>query len=330
MTRVEDGEGPDRRGQCPKTRTWWHPLLARVVHYLSGDTYEVQQEMVVGQLPLRIDLGLLWTNQRDLPDAMKRAMAVLADRMTPYNLIEFKAPTDSLTDGDMSAFLGCACLFFSQQREPIDHEDVSLFILAPAVTAGCRKELARLGLGLAQDEPGVYRVNNPLFRTWLVDLTVVGQHHPLLALFSPMILKDPEPIIRALIESGYGHLVYYVLQQIQQFQCEGEQFAMQHTAVEHLDEVSEALKASVIAAIPAEDRLRGLSAEERLRGLPPEERLRGLPPEERLRGLPPEERLRGLPPERIVDYLTAEGRLGQLDKNQLARLRDLLEQQQHE
>ena len=106
-----------------------------------------------------------------------------------------------------------------------------------------------------------------------------------------------------MIESGYGHLVYYVLQQIQQFQCEGEQFAMQHTAVEHLDEVSEALKASVIAAIPAEDRLRGLSAEERLRGLPPE---------------------------RIVDYLTAEGRLGQLDKNQLARLRDLLEQQQRE
>ena len=38
MTRAEDGEGSDRRGQRPKTRTWWHPLLARVVHYLSGDT----------------------------------------------------------------------------------------------------------------------------------------------------------------------------------------------------------------------------------------------------------------------------------------------------
>ncbi len=42
-------------------------------------------------------------------------------------------------------------------------------------------------------------------------------------------------------------------------------------AVEYMDEVSEELKASVIAAIPAEDRLRGLSAEERLRGLSPAE-----------------------------------------------------------
>ena len=68
MTSAEDGERPeDRRGQRRKTRTWWHPLLARVVGYLSGDTYEVQQEIVVGQLPLRIDLGLLWTAERDLP-----------------------------------------------------------------------------------------------------------------------------------------------------------------------------------------------------------------------------------------------------------------------
>lgn len=51
---------------------------------------------------------------------------------------------------------------------------------------------------------------------------------------------------------------------------------MQHTAVEYMDEVSQALIRSVIESVPAEDRLRGLSPEERLRGLPAEERLRGL------------------------------------------------------
>ena len=40
---------------------------------------------------------------------------------------------------------------------------------------------------------------------------------------------------------------------------------MQHMAVEYMDEVSEELKASVIAAIAAEQRLRGLSPAERRR-----------------------------------------------------------------
>ncbi len=72
-------------------------------------------------------------------------------------------------------------------------------------------------------------------------------------------------IMQVLTESGHTALLCYILQQIQQFQLHREDFAMQHTAVEYMDEVSEELKASVIAAIPAEERLRGLSPEERRR-----------------------------------------------------------------
>ena len=138
----------------------------------------------------------------------------------------------------------------------------------------------------------------------------------MLALFSPLILQDPHAIMKILTESGHTALMYYILQQIQQFQLRREDFVMQHTAVEYMDQVSEELKASVIAAIPAEDRLRGLSVKERLQGLPTEEFLRGLTPEELLQGLPPEE---------ILKHLTSEGRLEQLGKEQLARLRKMLE-----
>jgi hypothetical protein len=102
-------------------------------------------------------------------------------------------------------------------------------------------------------------------------------------------------------------LLYYMLQQVQQFRSLGEDFAMQHKDSEYLGEVDKELQTAVLEAIPAEKRLRGLLPEERLRGLLPEERVRGLPPEARVRGLSPEELLGGL------------------SEEQAARLRELLE-----
>jgi hypothetical protein len=99
-------------------------------------------------------------------------------------------------------------------------------------------------------------------------------------------------IMQVLTESGHTALLYYILQQVQQFQLRREESAMQHTALEYMDEVSEELKASVIAAIPAEDRLRGLTAQQILECVSLEEILAGLPAEERLRGLSPAERRR--------------------------------------
>jgi hypothetical protein len=71
----------------------------------------------------------------------------------------------------------------------------------------------------------------------------------LLALFSPLILQDPHPIMTMLTESGHTALMYCILPQIQQFQLRRGEFVMQHTAVEYMDQVSEEWKASVIAAI---------------------------------------------------------------------------------
>ncbi len=296
---------PDQRR---KTRTWWHPLLVSVVDYLSEGVFDVQEEMAVGQLPLRVDFAMLWNERRDLPPALKRDLAVLAERMERYNLVEYKAPTDHLEYGDLSTLIGCAYLFLGQQRKPLHHSEVRLFLLVPAITAGFEQEVAALGLSARAEQPGVTIVGGDVFPVWVIETVIAGRQHPLLALFSPLILQDPRAIMKVLSESGHTALLYYILQQIQQFQFRREDFAMQHTAVEYMDEVSEELKASVIAAIPAKDRLRGLTAEQILECVSLKEILADLPAEERLRGLPAEERLRGLSP--------AERR----------RLRDLLDQ----
>lgn len=46
MTDAENGEEAGHRGQLRKARTWWHPLLASVMEYLSAGTYEVRQEIL--------------------------------------------------------------------------------------------------------------------------------------------------------------------------------------------------------------------------------------------------------------------------------------------
>ena len=294
MSDSEKPDEPDRPGQRRKTRTWWHPLLVSVVDYLSQGVYEVREELAVGQLPLRVDFGVLWSLERDLPEAVKRDLAVLADRLNRFNLVEFKGPTDNLEAGDLSTLLGCAYLFFAQQTDVIHHTEVRLFLIVPAITAGFEQEVAALGLSIQEEEPGVIHVGGEVFPAWVIETGVAGKRYPLLALFSPLVLRDPHAIMKVLTESGHTALLYYILQQIQQFQLRREDFAMQHTAVEYMDEVSEELKASVIAAIPAKDRLRGLTAEQILESVSLKEILAGLPAEERLRGLPAEERLRGL------------------------------------
>ena len=78
-------------------------------------------------------------------------------------------------------------------------------------------------------------------------------------------------------------LLYYMLQQVQQFRSLGEDFAMQHKDSEYLGEVEEELQTAVLEAIPAEKRLRGLPPEARVRGLSPEELLGGLSEEQAAR-----------------------------------------------
>ena len=99
-------------------------------------------------------------------------------------------------------------------------------------------------------------------------------------------------------------LVNFVMQQIQQFQTQ-ENFAMKHT-LNGMNQTLEEIQSSILAKIPVEKRLAGLSAEERLEGLPVEKRLEGLSADERLKGLSLEELLKGLPlPEAELERLRA-------------------------
>jgi hypothetical protein len=174
-----------------------------------------------------------------------------------------------------------------------------LVVLAPRLTQPYRQEFEALGVTAEACGPGVWRLRGrpAVFPTWVLETELLaGLGHPLLTLFSPRFLRDCVATYDTLRQGGYTKLVAYLAQQIQQFRLRGKEFDMQHLGAQ--DEMQQTVRA-LLAVLPPEERLEGLSPEGRQRALaalPPEERLEGLSPEERLKGMSPEEleRLRQL------------------------------------
>jgi hypothetical protein len=289
-TSSPEGESQNRPG---RTRTWWHPLLTRILKWVLGDAYDVDDEVQVGRMPMRLDVVLLRRLGGELPEAARRELRALSARLNQFTLVEFKGPTAALETGDLDEFFALAHLFRSQQRPIPARSEMTLVILAPQITAALRQDVQSSNLVFEEHEPGVHSLSGAFFSTWMIETDrVSGLSEPILTFFSRVFLRDTRHIIEEWKQSGYDDLLCYVVQQIQQFRRLGEAFALQHQGSEIMTQTLEELKAAVIAELPPEDRLRGLTPEDRLRGLSPDDRLRGLSPDDRLRGLSPEELMR--------------------------------------
>jgi hypothetical protein len=327
MSELDSSDLPQPAGQPGQTRTWWHPLFARLLEHVLASGYHVFEEVMVGKLPLRVDFLLIRREDGTLSAAASRDLDVLLPLLNRHTLVQFKGPTDALQQGDAALLFAYAFLWHGQQPQLIWHDDMSLIVLAPKVNEAIREEFRFLGCEIKEHEAGILRVIGMPFKTWLMETDVMAERgQPVLSLVSRVFLRDGERIIQLLTQTGHLALLHYALQQVQQFRKLGKDFAMQHKDSEYLGRVDEEWQTALLEAIPPERFVRRLTEDPDeelqrsvLEAIPPEKRLRGLPPEERLRGLPPEERLRGLSPEDLVDGLSEE---------QAARLRELLERRQ--
>ena len=293
MTEPQNTDRSEREDRPGKTRTWWHPLLARLLDYELATGYAVRDEVLVGKLPLRVDILLIRREAGQLSEASRRDLSVLVPLLNRFTLIEFKGPTDTLEPGDLAQLVGCAFLWHSQQAERVPQADISLIVLAPSVNEAVRDELRCLGWQISEHEAGVHRITGGPFTMWLIETDVMAElGQPIFSLVSRVFLKEHERIIEQLTRTGHGMLLCYTLQQIEQFRSLGEEFVMQHADTEYMGELEEELQTAVLEAIPVERRLRGLPAEERLRGLSPEEVLRRFTPEQVAGGLSDEQAAR--------------------------------------
>jgi hypothetical protein len=303
--------------------------MVQVLAFELDDAADVTGEVAVGKMPLRLDV-FIFRRRRRLPARAGRDMPVLASLLSRFTLIQYKGPNDLLEQGDLAQFEGLALLWFAQQRRPPSSNEVTLLVIAPRVTQVLRQDCRRLGYALRQRRTGVCQIQQAAFATYILESDMLAGDDPVLALFSPATLDPRRHIIQRLEASGHGHLLHFVMQQVQQFRQMGEHvMKTQFKDLKDLDRFEAEVLAAIpvekrLRGVPTEERLRGVPTEERLRGVPTEERLRGVPTEERLRGVPAEERLRGVPAEEVVRALLADERCQELSREEVATLQTLL------
>jgi hypothetical protein len=266
---------PDETGIPGKTRTWWHPLLVRLLEYALSPAYEVRDEVSVGTLPLRADIVLVRREQAEVPELARRSLPALVERLNRWTLIEFKSPVDSLERGDLDRLLGVAHLFCAQQPEPIASANLSLVILAPSLTKPFEADAKLRGLVLLEEEPGVFRIEGGVFVVWLLEADrLTGPGEPAVTVFSRVFLRDPRVIMQMVRDPATDPALRYVYQQIRQFHQLGDAFMVQHTHTAEMDQEYAAFRDAFIQSLGPDERLAGLSAEDVFEALTPEQRVR--------------------------------------------------------
>ncbi|HUG91668.1 MAG TPA: hypothetical protein VML55_12585 [Planctomycetaceae bacterium] len=161
-------------------------------------------------------------------------------------------------------------------------------------------------LTLIEDEPGVWRIEGSLVTIWVLETDrLAGPDEPALAVLSRTFLRNPQLIMEMVQDPEAQPVLWYVFQQIRQFQRMGEAFMVQHTHTAEMDQEFAAIKEAFIASLTPEERLRGLSSDDPEYAAFKEALIESLTPED-LAGLSPEDRLAGLSPDDLLNALSVE------------------------
>jgi hypothetical protein len=274
----------DETNQPGKTRTWWHPLLVRLLEHELSPIFEVRNEVSVGTLPLRADIVLVRRDRSEPFGRHQNHLPALVPRLNRWTLIEFKSPVDALQRGDLDRLLGVAHLFCGQQPESLPSEDLSLVVLAPSRTEPFLDEAKIRGVSLVEEEAGVLRLDGGFFAMWLLETDrLVGPDEPVLAVVSRVFLREGRRIMDSVRGPDSDSLLLYAIQQIEQFQKLGADFMLQHTHTAEMDQEYAALEDAFIRSLSPDERVAGLSPEERVAGLDMDELLNALTPDQRQR-----------------------------------------------
>src|SRR6266566_1636424 len=116
--------------------TQWHPLFARLLRLLLEDYYQLDTEVPVSDLPRKGDISLLRR-----VGAAEPPFTGLWLHLTPWNVFEFKGPTDGPEEADLELLMhvgtGITYRFNDERRQqgeaPMPSRDISFWYLAPTL-----------------------------------------------------------------------------------------------------------------------------------------------------------------------------------------------------
>lgn len=101
---------------------YWHPYLAELLRQDYGDRLVIEEEVSLGDMPLRADLLLI---RRDPEVSLPFPFSLLGG----HTLVEYKSPDDAATQADLVK-LETYGLLYSQREGLVSREELSLWLLA--------------------------------------------------------------------------------------------------------------------------------------------------------------------------------------------------------
>jgi hypothetical protein len=259
----------------------------------------------LNHLPQRVDIVIIVMT--DVPAEPVIKFHCIFDHLRKYTLIEYKGVTDDLEPADVLVLLGYACQY-AVMNGISDLSEMCLMFVAERMPPAFVEQIYQLGGTFAPIGNGLWQgqlAGFTLHGVELRDASQAGSSEQLLHLFTRAFVKEPRADrFSGRLEQKELDMYDRLCQHIQQLRKDP---ATMH--IKDLDTAENSVAGALqrlIARVPVEARLEGLTPEERIAGLRPEERIAGLRPEERIAGLRPEERIAGLTPEQLAAALPPE------------------------
>ena len=172
---------------------YWHPVLTQLLRQFYGDRLEIQEEVNLGDLPLRVDLVLIKRDPAvELPYPFNHLGAV--------TLLSYKGPEDTASQADLRQLEVYALLYQHRFNLP-RRRDLTLWLVASKLA---RDVSQRTGAYVARAQaagPGLRAGRLDSFPTCLVNLNEL----PVETTTWPLVMVSRGPAERQLVRYFLEH-----------------------------------------------------------------------------------------------------------------------------
>ncbi|MCS6859408.1 MAG: hypothetical protein NZT92_03695 [Abditibacteriales bacterium] len=180
---------------------YWHPFLAQFLRQSYGDRLIIQEEVNLGDLPLRVDLLLIRRNpQMMLPYPF--------NWLGEHTLVSYCSPDDRATWKDLSK-LEVYGLLYQLREEFAARSDVTLWLLASRFERDVGKRGGATLTQARRDGRAVRRGSLDGFPTCLIDLSALPVGKATLPLLMVAKGKQEKPLGEFLVEHA-AEMPYYL------------------------------------------------------------------------------------------------------------------------
>ena len=235
--------------------TLWHQAFSQLLIERCPPSSEIRTEVQLSQYPSRVDLLLLRRIKQPPRDQDARILRGLWPLLSDTTLADFKSPSREFRAGELLRLFRYGLEYHEiNVADVANRASMTLVLIVPRENKALRDELAMLGYALESVSPGYLRVRGGLmYTTYIVLLEKVAdaEHDDFVGIFTKQ---------RAIRDEQARHWMHQWLV--------GKVTMRDSENLEGYDEMLDKL----LASIPPEKRLAGLSPDDIVDSLSEEQR----------------------------------------------------------